>query len=179
MMILHGKIGILGHAFHFQNVPFRSCYNIIDNINIIDNMSQVARSPIISDGLPGRLPPPLCHADRVLCLCPPQTLGLPSVAPCLGWGTSGGCSSEPQLLPGPAAAGAGETIFPGAGGEHQLPASLPQHQATPPHQPPHGCGHARLRQDCPRFLDEQHLLHKMDDTLEVGLGHRQRTSRPR
>ena len=179
MMILQGKIGILGHAFHFQNVPFRSCYNIIDNINIIHFISQVARSPIISDGLPGRLPPPLCHADRVLCLCPPQTLGLPSVAPCLGWGTSGGCSSEPQLLPGPAAAGAGETILPGAGGEHQLPASLPQHQATPPHQPPHGCGHARLRQDCSRFLDEQHLLHKMDDTLEVGLGHRQRTSRPR
>jgi hypothetical protein len=57
--------------------------------------------------------------------------------------------------------------FPGEPGSGAVPGRVPQHPASAPGQPSHGCGDPRVGPHHPQRLDDQHLLHALDDPSQV------------
>jgi hypothetical protein len=57
--------------------------------------------------------------------------------------------------------------FPGEPGSGALPGRVPQHPAPPPRQPSHGRRDPCVRPHHPQLLDDQHLLHALDDPSQV------------
>jgi hypothetical protein len=57
--------------------------------------------------------------------------------------------------------------FPGESGSGAVPGRVPQHPAAAPCQPSHGRRDPCVGSHHPQLLDDQHLLHALDDPSQV------------